>query len=85
MLKQGGDQAEREKEGKMWRDFLRAVWEAIHGQLTEAVRNMGIFMGQDVRGRLNGMCEMLRVDIGGAISKFPGGTTRIRAMFKGCC
>ena len=34
-LMQCGDQADREKEGKKWGDFLRAVWETIHGQITD--------------------------------------------------
>ena len=40
-LQQCGDQAEREKDGEKWEDFLMAVCEAIHGQITDGCKKWG--------------------------------------------
>ena len=71
-LQKCGNQAERESAGKKWPVVLNAVWETIHGQITEGVQEMGIHIDQDVRSKLNGMCEMLRVVIGGQLANFQG-------------
>ena len=42
----------------------------IHEQITERMQEMGAYIDQDVRGKLNGMCEMFRVDIGSLLTHF---------------
>ena len=71
-LQQCGDQAEREKEGKKWQAFLKAVWETTHEQITERMQEMGTYIDQDVRSKLNGACEMFRVDVGSQLASSQG-------------
>ena len=71
-----------ERDGKKWQFSLKAVREAIHEQITERIQEMGSYIDQDVKSKLNGMCEMFRVSVGGSIINFPGKASRIRAMSK---
>ena len=48
-LQQRGDQTERERACAKWQLFLKAVWETIHGQITERMQEMGTYIDQDVR------------------------------------
>ena len=70
-MQQRGDPTERERECTKWQLFLKAVWETIHDQITERMLEMGTYIDQDVRNKLNGMFEMSRVDVGGSTRKFP--------------
>ena len=63
-LQQCEDQAERDRGGEKWQEFLKAVWETIREQITERMQEMGTYIDQDVKSKLNGVCEMFRVDVG---------------------
>ena len=69
-LQQCGDQEEREKAGKKWQAFLKAVWETIHEQITERKKEMGTYIGQEVKSKSNGMCEMFRVGVWSQLVSF---------------
>ena len=69
-LHQCGDQAEREKAGENWEAFLKAVWETIHEQITQRMQEMGTYIDQDVRRKLNGIWGMFRVDVGSQLANF---------------
>ena len=64
MLQQCRDQEERERSGKKWESFLKDAWGTMHGKITERMQEMGTFIDQDVRNKLNGVCEISRVDVG---------------------
>ena len=69
-LHQCGDHAEREREGKKWQALLKAVWETIREQITEGIQEIGTYIGQDVRSKLNDTCEMFREDVGSQLENF---------------
>ena len=69
-LQKCGDQAEREKASKKRQAFLKAVWGKIHAQITARMQEMGTCIDQDVRNKLNGICEMFRVDVGSQLANF---------------
>ena len=48
----------------------KAVLGTTHEQITERMQEMGTYIDQDVRNKLNGMCEMPRVDVGGQLANF---------------
>ena len=69
-LRQCENQAESERTGQKRQVFLNAAWGAIREQITERIQEMGTYIDQDVRGKMNGMCEMFRVDIGSVLTNF---------------
>ena len=63
-MQQRENQADRQKGGEDWHLFLKNVWGCMHSQITERIQEMGAIIKQGVKGGLDVIREMFRVDIG---------------------
>ena len=65
------NQEERKRTWGKRQLFLTAVWGWIHDQTTEGMQVLGIYIKQDVNGKLDGACVgAFRVDLGSLMSNF---------------
>ena len=53
---------ERMKAEAKWHLFLENIWGCVMNQITEKMQEMRSLVNEDVQGKLDGMCEMYRVD-----------------------